>query len=177
MPSAEFRRLAEERRFDSRVFVVDTVHLEDPDGQPFDRDLVRHPGAVAVIPLHADGTVTLVRQFRASVMQEILEAPAGTCDAEGESLEDTARRELVEEAGLAAGQLRKLAAVRNSPGFCDQLTTIFLATDLTAVPTAREGVEEQWMSVVRLPLAEVAAMVADGRVVDETTALGVLLAR
>jgi len=167
--------LGDERRFTSRVFAVDTVWLEDPDGEPFERDIVRHPGAVAVIPVHDDGTVTLVRQFRASVMTEILEAPAGTCDADGESLEDTARRELIEEAGLAAGRLEKVAAVRNSPGFCDQVTTIFLATDLTAVPTARDGVEERWMSVVRLPLAEVAAMVGDGRVVDETTALGVLL--
>ena len=157
------------------MFAVDTVHLEGPDGGAFDRDLVRHPGAVAVIPLHDDGTVTLVRQFRAAVMDEILEAPAGTCDEDGESLEDTARRELIEEAGLSAGTLRKVAAVRNSPGFCDQLTTIFVATDLTAVPTARSGEEERWMSVVRLPLADVVAMVRDGRVVDETTALGVLL--
>ncbi|HEX3946180.1 MAG TPA: NUDIX hydrolase [Acidimicrobiales bacterium] len=179
-PSADrppFQKVGGQKVFESRVFSVETVQLTDPDGEAFERDLVRHPGAVAVIPLHDDGTVSLVRQFRASVMTTLLEAPAGTRDVDGEPPEETARRELIEEAGLDAGTLRRLVAVRNSPGFCDQETIVYLATDLSPVPTARSGIEEQWMSVERVPLAEVDALVADGRLVDETTVLGLLLAR
>jgi 8-oxo-dGTP pyrophosphatase MutT (NUDIX family) len=132
---------------------------------------------VAVIPLHEDGTVTLVRQFRAAVMTAILEAPAGTCDVEGEPLAATARRELIEEAGLEAGRLTELIAVYNSPGFCDQRTTIFLATQLQPCPTDRSGIEEHWMSVERIALADVDGLITEGRLVDETTVLGLLLAR
>jgi 8-oxo-dGTP pyrophosphatase MutT (NUDIX family) len=172
-----FEKVGENRVFESRVFAVETVDLVSPDGEAFTRDVVRHPGAVAIIPLHDDGTVSLVRQFRAPVMTTLLEAPAGTCDVDGEPLETTARRELVEEAGLDAGSMRRLAAVHNSPGYSDQRTTIFVATDLRPCATARSGVEEQWMSVERIRLDDVDALVADGRLVDETTILGLLLIR
>ncbi|HEX4081322.1 MAG TPA: NUDIX hydrolase [Acidimicrobiales bacterium] len=172
-----FEKTRERRVFESHVFAVDTVDLVSPDGEAFTRDVVRHPGAVAIIPLHDDRTVSLVRQFRAPVMTTLLEAPAGTCDVDGEPLETTARRELVEEAGLEAGAMRRLAAVHNSPGYSDQRTTIFVATDLRPCPTARSGVEEQWMSVERIALDDVDALVADGRLVDETTILGLLLVR
>ncbi|HEY5245239.1 MAG TPA: hypothetical protein VIJ60_06185, partial [Acidimicrobiales bacterium] len=75
-----FEKVGEKRVFESRVFAVETVDLVSPDGEAFTRDVVRHPGAVAIIPLHDDGTVSLVRQFRAPVMTALLEAPAGTCD-------------------------------------------------------------------------------------------------
>ena len=75
--------------------------------------MIRHPGAVTVVPLHEDGTVTLVRQYRAAVDAMVLEIPAGTRDKEGESPEDTARRELAEEAGLAASEV---GAARSAPG-------------------------------------------------------------
>jgi 8-oxo-dGTP pyrophosphatase MutT (NUDIX family) len=172
-----FEKVGENRVFESRVFAVETVDLVSPEGEAFTRDVVRHPGAVAIIPLHDDGTVSLVRQFRAPVMTTLLEAPAGTCDVDGEPLETTARRELVEEAGLDAGSMRRLAAVHNSPGYSDQRTTIFVATDLRPCATARSGVEEQWMSVERIRLDDVDALVADGRLVDETTILGLLLIR
>ena len=76
------------------------VELVDPDGEPFERFIVHHPGAVAIVPVDADRRVTLVRQYRAAVDRMVLEAPAGTCDVDGEPPEATARRELAEEAGL-----------------------------------------------------------------------------
>ncbi|MGH9083511.1 MAG: NUDIX domain-containing protein, partial [Acidimicrobiales bacterium] len=120
---------------------------------------------------------TLVRQVRVAVGEALLELPAGTRDVEGEPPEATARRELEEEAGLRAGRMEPLIAVYNSPGFCDQRTTIFLATDLTPCATAPAGAEERWMSVAQVRLADVERLVADGRLVDETTVLGLLLAR
>ena len=173
----DFRRLREETLFEGRVFSVVNATFADPDGEEFHRDVVRHPGAVAVVPLHEDGTVSLVRQMRPAVGEPVLEIPAGTCDVDGEDLETTAHRELVEEAGLRAKRLERLAAVYNSPGYTDQRTTIFLATGLEACDADPAGVEERWMSVERLPLADAASLIASGHLVDSTTIVGMLLAR
>ncbi|HEY3942231.1 MAG TPA: NUDIX hydrolase [Acidimicrobiales bacterium] len=161
----------------SHVFDVVRLELSDPDGETFERDVVRHPGAVAVAPVDEAGIVTLVRQYRAAVAGELLEIPAGTCDVTGEAPETTARRELAEEAGLEASELRRLAAVRNSPGYGDQLTTVFLATGLRDCPTDRGKHEERWMSVERVDLRDLPRLVADGTLVDETTVLALWMAR
>ncbi|MGH9099397.1 MAG: NUDIX domain-containing protein, partial [Acidimicrobiales bacterium] len=124
---AGFRQLEEHPQFDGRLFKVRTVALTDPRGHEFERDVVRHPGAVSVVPSHGDGTVTLVRQLRVPVGSTVLEAPAGTCDVHGEDPESTARRELEEEAGLRAGRVERLGTVYNSPGYTDQRTILYLA--------------------------------------------------
>lgn len=172
-----FHRLGEEPRFDGRLFSVRAVAYADPDGRPFERDVVRHPGAVSVVAAHGDGTVTLVRQVRVAVGAEVLEAPAGTCDVDGEDPESTARRELEEEAGLRAGPMVRLGAVYNSPGYTDQRTVLFLATDPVPCETRRSGAEERWMTTERVALADVERLVADGRLLDATTIVGLLLAR
>ncbi|HUZ09965.1 MAG TPA: NUDIX hydrolase [Acidimicrobiales bacterium] len=176
-PAGGFRQVGEEEIFGGWLFRVARTHLVDPDGEAFDRDVVRHPGAVAVVPVADDGTVTLVRQFRPALGRSVLEIPAGTCDVDGEPLEETARRELAEEAGLDASGLRRLAAVHNSPGYTDQLTTIFLATGLSPCPTDRSGVEERFMSTETFDLGDLPTLVDDGTLVDETTVLGLWLAR
>lgn len=162
-----------------RGHVFELVHgrYRAPDGEEFERDLVRHPGAVVVVPVHDDGTVTLVRQLRPAVWETVLEAPAGTCDVDGEPPEETARRELAEEAGLEAERLRQLALVYNSPGITDQRTALFLATGLSPCATARAGIEEQWMEIEPVRLSDVELLIADGRLRDATTILGLLLAR
>ncbi|HEY4946459.1 MAG TPA: NUDIX hydrolase [Acidimicrobiales bacterium] len=149
----------------------------DPDGVTFSRDIVRHPGAVAVVAVTEEGSVVLVRQFRPALNQWILEIPAGTCDVEDEPPEATARRELAEEVGYAAGRLHLLTRCVITPGFCDEYATIYLATGLTRVPSERQGVEERFMSVVEVPLAEFDGMVDDGEIIDASTILGVGLAR
>ena len=138
--------------------------------------MVRHPGAVAVVPLGEDGRVTLVRQFRAAVGSEVLELPAGTCDVAGEDPARTARRELAEEAGLEAARLDHLATVLNSPGITDQRTAVYLARGLTPCATGREGTEERWMAVETVALDDVDRLVATGALQDGITLLGLLLA-
>jgi ADP-ribose pyrophosphatase len=151
-------------------------HWAAPDGEAFDRDVLHHPGAVAIVPVHDDGSVTLVHQFRPAVGAFIYEIPAGTRDVDGEPPEVTARRELAEEVGLEADTLECLAAVYNSPGFTDQRTEIFMATGLRPCATAHSGIEERWMSVHRLPATACDELLREGTV-DETTALGIRLAR
>jgi 8-oxo-dGTP pyrophosphatase MutT (NUDIX family) len=174
---AGFRRVSEEELLRAWLFRVERLHLLDPADRPFERVVVRHPGAVTVVPVHDDGTVSLVRQYRAAVDTMVLEIPAGTRDKEGESAEATARRELAEEAGLEATTWERLVETWNSPGVSDQLTTIFLATGLSPCPSRPDGVEEGYMSVERIPLADVDALVADGELKDETTVLGLYMAR
>lgn len=154
---------------------LDEVSVEG-GGTSFTREIVRHPGAVAVIPVDADGYVTLIQQYRAAAGGEIIEITAGTCDVDGEDLLTTARRELEEEVGLAATTFELLGVVMNSPGYCDQRTAVYLATDLHAVPRAPAGPEEVAASVRRLPLHEVVTMVDVGQIVDATTCYGILMA-
>jgi 8-oxo-dGTP pyrophosphatase MutT (NUDIX family) len=172
-----FRRVSEEELLGAWLFRVERLHLLDPNGAPFERVVVRHPGAVTVVPAHDDGTVTLVRQYRASVDTRVLEIPAGTRDRDGEPPEETARRELVEEAGLEAGRWERLVDVWNSPGVSDQHTIVYLATDLRAVANRPDGVEEGFMTSERVNLADLDDLVAAGTLKDETTVLGLYMAR
>jgi len=149
----------------------------DPDGVPFERDVVRHPGAVAVVAVTDDDSVVLVRQYRPAIDEWILEVPAGTRDVEGEAELRTARRELAEEVGLAAAQMDLLARCAITPGFCDEISTVFLATGLTPVDLDRQGIEERYMRIEHIPLSGFDALVDDGTIIDATTILGVGLAR
>jgi 8-oxo-dGTP pyrophosphatase MutT (NUDIX family) len=172
-----FHRVSEEELLRAWLFRVDRFHLLDPDGKPFDRFVLRHPGAVTVVPVHDDGRVTLVRQYRAAVDALVLEIPAGTRDRDGEEPEATARRELVEEAGLEASDWELLVGTWNTPGISDQYTMIYLATGLSDIPARPDGVEEGYMTLETIHLDEVDALVADGSLKDETTVLGLYLAR
>jgi 8-oxo-dGDP phosphatase len=173
----EFRRVSEEELFRARVFRVVRFGVRDPDGDEFDRFVVRHPGAVSVVPVHDDGSVTLVRQYRAAVDDLVLEIPAGLLDRDGEEPEQAARRELAEEAGLEASSWQPLIGTWNTPGVSDQHTTIFLATGLTPCAPRPDGAEERFISIERVVLADLDSLVADGRLRDETTVLGLYLAR
>lgn len=172
-----FHRLSERVVYRGHVFSTVTAVFVGPDGQRFDRDVVRHPGAVAVVPVSEAGTVTLVRQYRAPVDQWVAEVPAGTRDVDGEALEVTARRELAEEAGLAAERFELLVRTFNTPGFCDEETAVFLATGLSRVADGRRGVEEEHLEVLEVDLDAFDQLVDDGTIVDAVTILGVGLAR
>ena len=170
-----FRRLDEEVVHRAARFTVARGRFSGPDGSDFERDVVHHPGAVAVVPLHDDGTVTLVRQYRAALDDHLIEVPAGLRDVEGEPDEVTAARELVEEVGLAGSTLELLVTFRNSPGFCDESVAVFLATGLEHVDDDRQGVEEEAMEVLRIGLADALAMVDRGEITDAKTVIGLTL--
>ena len=159
-----------------RIAVVH-AEFEAPDGEHFSRDVVRHPGAVAVVPVTDAGSALLVRQYRGAFDRHLLEIPAGTRDVEAEPPEETARRELEEEVGVHAGSLRLLATILNSPGFCDEETLIYVASDLRPGRPARHGPEERFIDVVEVPLSDVPACITRGDVVDAQTVVGLLLAR
>lgn len=130
-----------------------------------------------MVPVHPDGTVSLVRQYRGPVDRELLEIPAGLCDVAGEAPTATAQRELHEELGLSADSLELLTQYFPVAGFADQFVRIYLATGLTRGEAAREGIEEQHMTEERVSLADTARLVASGEICDSKTIIGLLLAR
>ena len=171
-----FTKLSEVELVRAKVFRVVRSRFRGPDGDEFERHIVHHPGAVAVVPLHDDGTVTLVRQYRAALEDHLLEVPAGTRDVEGEDEHVTAERELVEEAGLAASHLEHMTTFHNAPGISDESISVFLARELRDVAHDRQSAEEHAMTVERVPLGEALAMIEDGRITDAKTIIGLTLA-
>jgi ADP-ribose pyrophosphatase len=172
VPEFELERI--EEIFEGHVFGVERRHLR-LDGVGFEREVVTHPGAVAVLAVDDDDLVVLLVQFRATTGRRIIEMPAGTLDVEDEDPLSAARRELIEEAGVEAEQLSELGSFLNSPGYSTQLTTLYLAEGLREVGRAPMGIEETEMDVVRIPLAEALAMVEGGQISDAGTVLGLLL--
>lgn len=170
-----FRRTAEQEIYQGAVITLGVGTFVGPDGQPFERDVVHHPGAVSVVPLVGDEFV-LVRQYRAALDHDLLEIPAGKRDVPGEPPEETAHRELVEEVGYRAGRLVKLAEFYNSPGFSDEHSHTFLGLDLAAVPASAQGIEEEHMTIERVALDDVPEMIASGELVDAKTIIGLTLA-
>jgi len=159
------------------VTLVDATFV-DPNGTEFQREVVRHCGAVSVVPVLEDGaTVVLVRQYRSAIDGLLLEIPAGRLDIEGEASEAAAARELEEEVGWRAGRLEKLAGFYNSPGFCDEYAVVYLALDMVRTKSSAQGAEERHMTVEHVALDDVPAMIADGRLVDAKTIIGLTLAR
>lgn len=172
-----FRRLTEEPVYSGSLISVAIGTFEAPDGSTFQRDIVHHPGAVSVVPVTEKGTVLLVRQYRAAIDAELLEIPAGKRDVEDEEPLACATRELAEEVGMRAGRLDQLAEFYNSPGFCDERAFVFLATELSPVASSAHSVEERHMTVEEVALDDVPALIADGRLTDAKSIIGLCLAR
>lgn len=144
-----------------------------PSGHTVDLEIIRHPGAAGVVPLHSDGTVTLIHQHRHAAGGMIYEIPAGLLEP-GEPPQVSAARELAEEVQLQAEQYTHLATIHTTPGFTDEQIHLFAARGLSAA--AGEPEAEEFIRVVRLPLREALAMVRDGRITDAKTICALLLA-
>ncbi len=144
-----------------RVIRLDVDQVQFPDGSEGQLEMIRHPGAAAVVPMldppaAADPRVVLIRQFRHAADDFIWEVPAGTL-APGEAPEDCAARELSEEAGFQAGQLTYLTNIFTAPGFTDERIHLYLAHDLTPVETHRD--RDEFITVFEFPWSEVGRMI------------------
>jgi 8-oxo-dGTP pyrophosphatase MutT (NUDIX family) len=173
-----FRHLGDRRVHRGYMWQVVVAAFEAPDGEMFERDVIRSPGAVGVVPvLVEDGVpmVVFVRQYRAPLDRYLLEIPAGMRDVADEPPELTAERELIEEAGLSPGRVEYLTEYYSAAGMTDSVLTLYLATDLTPVARDVQGPEESHMDVLRLPLTEAVEMVLRGEINDAKTVIGLLL--
>ena len=169
-----FRRVSSERVYAGRLLKIDRDRVELPNGRTTDLEMVRHPGAAAVVPFVSDDDILMVRQFRYATSGFILEVPAGTLN-QGESPDACAHREVEEEAGHRAGRLVKLGAIYTTPGFTDEVIHLYAARDLT--PTGQNLDHDEVLTVERLPLLRAIAMIRDGGIVDAKSICALMLAR
>lgn len=174
-----FRHLGDRSVYQGYLWNVVVGEFQDPAGNEFTRDIVRSPGAVAVVPLLTDDngatSVVLLRQYRAAFDREIIEVPAGMRDIVGEDPEATARRELIEETGYEAGTLRLLHRFLPSTGMTDSVLHVYVATNLNHVGREMHGPEESHMEVFTVPFAEAVSMVVSGEIADAKSTIGLLL--
>lgn len=156
------------------LFSFERVHVVAPDGRGFARDVLRHTGAVAVVPRIGDDVI-LIEQYRAAAGRPLLEIPAGKRDVPGEPPEETARRECAEEIGFAPANLEPLAEFFTGPGFTDEYMIVYRADGLTEVPSDPVSPEEASARVVRMSLAEARARISRTEIVDAKTIIGLTL--
>ncbi|WP_420637530.1 NUDIX hydrolase [Candidatus Poriferisocius sp.] len=171
-----FTPLGEREQWQGQVVSLSVADIRAPDGTTYQREIIRHPGAAVIVPLEGREAI-MVRQYRPAVNRHLLEIPAGKLDSPDEPPERTARRELEEEIGKQAGHLELLAVFHNSPGFCDEITHCYLATDLTDTDRQPHSIEERHMAIERVRLDDVGALVASGELADAKSIVGLLLAR
>ncbi|MEX0683976.1 MAG: NUDIX hydrolase [Dehalococcoidia bacterium] len=166
------RVVASRRIYDGRIcnLRIDTVEL--PDGRQAAREIVEHDPVAVIVPVHDNGDVVLVRQFRLAIGRVMLEVPAGVLDP-GEDIEAAAQRELQEETGLRARTMTPLGGVYASPGFLTEYMHLFLAEGLEDAPL--EPDEDEDIVVRRMPLSQALALIDSGGIVDAKSVCGLLL--
>jgi ADP-ribose pyrophosphatase len=171
-------QLSTRRAYTGRIISLDVDTVRFPDGSSGELEMVRHPGASAVVPFLSDPggddpQVLLIRQYRYAADGYLYEIPAGRLDA-GEDPADCARRELREETGCTAERVEHLMTLYTTPGFTDEKIHIFLAAGLTTGDAAREA--DEFMELVPMPLSQALAMVEKGQIADAKTVVGLLYA-
>lgn len=162
------------RLYSGRILDLDLDAVRFPDGSTGKLEMIRHPGASAVVPVltdAADPEILLIRQFRHAADGPIWEIPAGRLDP-GETPEACATRELTEETGERAGRLDRLTTFYTTPGFTDERIHLFLARDLTRGEHHREA--DEFIETSRLPLSRALHMIRTGEIIDGKTIVALL---
>jgi ADP-ribose pyrophosphatase len=168
--------LERKRIHHGRVIDLDEDTVRFPDGSTGKLEIVRHPGAAAVLPFASDPmgkdpAILLIHQFRHAADGPLIEIPAGRLNP-GEDPQACARRELLEEVGVKAARIERLTTIWTTPGFTDERIHLFWASDLTADKHAREP--DEFIEVVTKPLSEALTLVRDGVICDAKTVVGIL---
>ncbi|APC08714.1 NUDIX domain-containing protein [Neomoorella thermoacetica] len=166
-------RIASERIYEGRILNLRRDRVRLPDGHEASREVVEHPGAVAIIALDNDKNIYLVRQYRYPIERVTLEIPAGKLDS-GEEPLTCAQRELAEEVGLAAAEWKPLLTFYSTPGFSNEIMHLFLATGLRS--HREKADDDEFLEIVRVPLAEAAAMALGGAIQDAKSIAGIMAA-
>jgi len=168
----EERLISTERRYSGKVLTLDLDTVALPNGKTTQLEILRHPGASAVVPIHQDGRVVLIRQLRHAAGGYIFEIPAGKLD-QGEDPKRCAARELEEEVGYCAGRLTLLTSILTAPGFTDEVIHIYQASDL--IPGKQNLDQDEVIEVVEWPLNVALAKIQDGTIRDAKTIIGLQL--
>lgn len=169
----EEKTLEREQIYTGNIIKVEKLAVSLPNGKKATRDVVLHPGAAVVVPISENGELYMVRQYRKPIEQETLELPAGKLDP-GEDPMVCAQRELKEETGLHAGKIRHIVSIHSTPGFCNEVLHMYLATQLTEGDSCAD--EDEFISFDRIPVRDLLNRVLTGEITDGKTIIGILLA-
>ena len=167
------RTLNSTKKFEGRIISVRLDEVELENGKTAFREVVDHSGGVCILALDKENMVTLVQQYRYPYGEEVLELPAGKREL-GENPLECAKRELMEETGLAAQQYTSLGELYPSPGYVTEVIYMYLATGL--VKNKPNPDEDEFLTVIKMSLAEAVDLVMEGRIKDSKTGLALLKA-
>jgi ADP-ribose pyrophosphatase len=168
--------LKSKRVHSGKVINLDVDSVRFPDGSVGELEMIRHPGAAAVVPFASDPqgpdpTILLIKQYRYATLGNLFEIPAGRLDP-GEDPRVCAERELLEEVGVKAGRVERLTTIWTTPGFTDERIHLYWAADLTSSQHAREP--DEFIEVTPKPLSEVIGLIKSGEICDAKTCLAIL---
>ena len=172
----EEKTVATDLLFEGKIISLRVEEVELPDGKRAKRELVDHPGAVAIIPITDEGKLILVEQYRKALNRSIIEIPAGKIEP-GEDIEWTAIRELEEETGFGSNQFSYLQSFATSPGFANEIIHIFVAQGLYKIDKPAAGDEDEFIHMIECTIEEAEEMVLDERIYDAKTAFAILHAK
>lgn len=172
MSTLEEKTLKTEHIFSGRIIQVQVDEVELPNGKTSTRELVKHPGAVAVIAITEDNKLVMVEQYRKPLEKVIVEIPAGKLE-KGEEPALCARRELEEETGYDCKSLELVSSFYTSPGFADEIIHVYVAKGLTKKEDATGLDEDEFVNVLEITLDEALELIKEQRIFDAKTIFGV----
>ncbi|GAB2573953.1 NUDIX hydrolase [Gracilibacillus alcaliphilus] len=168
MSQFEEKTLATTPIFNGRIIDVQVDEVRLPNGETSNREIVKHPGAVAIIPVTGDDKIVFVKQYRKPLEKTLVEIPAGKLE-EGEAPEMTAIRELEEETGYTTNQLKLIQSFYTSPGFADELVHLYFTNDLQRLDTPKLLDEDEFVEIMELTLEEAEKLMENQEIHDAKT--------
>jgi ADP-ribose pyrophosphatase len=172
MDRLEERTINSNKIFTGKVISLQVDEVELPNGKTSKREIIKHPGAVAILPVTKDGKIILVEQYRKALERVIVEIPAGKLEA-GEKPEDCAYRELEEETGYSCDNLEWLISFYTSPGFADEIVHLYLATGLNKNVNPALLDEDEFVNIIELSLEEAKQFISEQKIYDAKTAYAI----
>ncbi|WP_077326814.1 NUDIX hydrolase [Virgibacillus siamensis] len=173
MKKFEEKTIHTEQIYDGKVVKLQVDDVTLPDGKTAKRELIKHPGAVAIIPITKDRKIVFVEQYRKPLEKSLVELPAGKLEP-GEKPEITAVRELEEETGYTTGSLQFIASFYTSPGFADELMYLYMTEELEPLKNAVSGDDDEFVELLELTLDEAKQYVREQRIHDAKTNYAIL---
>lgn len=172
MKKFEEKTISTEKIFEGKVISLQVDDVELPDGNRSKREIIKHPGAVAIIAITEENKIIMVEQYRKAMERSLVEIPAGKLEA-GEEPLHTAGRELEEETGYECERMEHIISFYTSPGFADELVHIYFAHNLRKKENAAPGDEDEFVEVYELTLEEAEQYLQEGKIRDAKTAYAV----
>jgi ADP-ribose pyrophosphatase len=172
MNRLEEKTIKSEKIFEGKVISLQVDDVELPNGKTSKREIIKHPGAVAILPITNEGKIVMVEQYRKALERTLVEIPAGKLE-KGENSADSARRELEEETGYECEKLEWLISFYTSPGFADEIIHLYVATGLSKKENAASLDEDEFVDIIELTLSEAKEYILEKKIYDAKTAYAV----